>query len=83
MEEEEKLLDYMKTFGEEPWAKENIRLKTYIKTQLSKVPKSKSTKTSTTSRLGFSNNGYNQLDVAGTNEIVRGNLSTINIEFNG
>jgi predicted nucleotidyltransferase len=74
----------MQSVSNEPWARHSHRLKTYIKTQIDKKsPKQKSAKNNTTSRLGFANTGYSQLDTAGTNEIARSLISTVNIEFKG
>jgi hypothetical protein len=83
-QEELQLLEYVRNVSEEPWAKDNSRLETFIKQQLKKGPpkKPKQSTNNTTSRLGFANTGYTKMNVAGTNEITRGLLSTVNIEFN-
>ncbi|KAK5672911.1 hypothetical protein QVD99_000395 [Batrachochytrium dendrobatidis] len=78
--ENQVLHEYMKQTKEEPWAVKNTRLQTFINNEISR-PRSGSCRavlskkgSSTTNRLGFTNNGYNKLDIARTNEIVTGDL---------
>jgi hypothetical protein len=72
-DEEQKLKEYMKVVSEETWAKDNGLLQTYLRTNIlkSSLKPKRASKNTTVDRLGFSNNGYPQADLNGTNEITR------------
>ncbi|KAI8909515.1 hypothetical protein EDD86DRAFT_190728 [Gorgonomyces haynaldii] len=80
--EEKELEEYMRHIAQEPWARDNYRLQSYIKDHLQKPLEAKKKDPSTSNRLGFANQGYSHVDLQGTNEIAKGPyLSTISIEF--
>ena len=74
-EEENSLIEYMKEISQEKWASDNKRLQKFIQHELLKPRKRNEKKQiNTTNRLGFTNDGYSNVELAGTNEIQKGDF---------
>lgn len=71
-----KFQNYMIEVANEPWALKNPRIQEYVKKQLKKSaamqvkPSKESSKTHR--RLGFQGHQYSVVDLAGSNDIVKG-----------
>lgn len=80
--EESALVDYMQRVSKETWAETNPRLQKYIKEEMerfnSKSRESPAKSSLSSTRLGFAHHGsYSKCDLAGTNEIMRGDFLTL------
>lgn len=67
------LQDYILSIGEESWASKNPRIKALLiqKTKSFESRRASPKKVDTHSRIGFSGHSYDQVDLAGSNDICR------------
>ncbi|KAJ3273560.1 hypothetical protein HDV01_004327 [Terramyces sp. JEL0728] len=77
--EDMKFKTYMQDVANERWALKNPRIQEYVKRQLRKHEREKvvHSKSKTHHRLGFQGHQYDSIDLAGTNEIAKGNYLDI------
>ncbi|TPX71386.1 hypothetical protein SpCBS45565_g01173 [Spizellomyces sp. 'palustris'] len=81
--DDEKLHAYMKSLAAESWAQDNARLQHYVHDETSKPKDQRPWRLAdkhwvdTGKRLGLTGNKYHPMDVAGTNEICRGDFLSV------